>query len=61
MDEDEDVRSILSFSVFLISLGSFANFVTGFASLLFASAASEEIAVFESVRSPFDSFRELQA
>ena len=60
-EEEEDVGSILSFSIFLISLGSFAIFVTGLASLVFASAASEVIAVRESVRNPFDSVRELQA
>jgi hypothetical protein len=60
-DEEEDVGSSLSFSIFLISLGSFAIFVTGFSSLVFASAASKVIAVRESVRNPFDSIRELQA
>jgi hypothetical protein len=60
-EEEEDVGSILSSSLFLISLGSFAIFVTGFTSLVFASAASEVIAVRESVRNPIDSVRELQA
>jgi len=60
-EEEEEVGSSLSFSIFLISLGSSAIFVTGFESLVFASAASEVTAVRESVRNPFDSFRELQA